>query len=458
MWQPFPLYPVHMPVSPDAHVYAVALLLSVASGFLFGAVPVRQILRTDPYQVVKSGSLSGVGRRVTVRDALLAVQIAICAVLVTSSFVAVRGLLRSLRSNFGFQTRNVMLVESDVTMAGYTGNRVPVMQRRMIDAMKTIPGVESVGLVGQYPPLQLGTNTVDVFSEQASDLTPSNAAVQPAVYNISPDYFHAAGTSVLMGRTFTWNDNKNSPSVAIVNEQFANRMFGSPAGALGRYFRVREGTHIHIVGIAEQGKYGTLTEDPQPAMFLPILQSPSSETWLVVRSTRTLSGEAARQLSEAIRSHLRKLDAGLPSFIQTWDEEMGGVLFPSRMAALALGVLGVLGAMLSVTGIFGMAAYAVSKRKRELGIRMALGAQRKEVLNAALGHVVRLLAFSSAAGLLLGTLASRVLASIVYTATPRDPLVLAGVIAAMSFVGLLATWIPAQRAVSIDPAMLMREE
>ena len=128
------------------------------------------------------------------------------------------------------------------------------------------------------------------------------------------------------------------------------------------------------------------------------------------------------------------------------------------MATVALGVLGVMGAMLSITGIFGMAAYSVSKRLRELGIRIALGAQRKEVLQAALGRAFKLLAFGSAAGLLLGILASRVLASIVYQATPRDPLVLAGVVLAMLLLGLLATWIPAQRALSVDPLILLREE
>jgi ABC-type antimicrobial peptide transport system permease subunit len=128
------------------------------------------------------------------------------------------------------------------------------------------------------------------------------------------------------------------------------------------------------------------------------------------------------------------------------------------MAAVSLGILGAMGAMLSITGIFGMAAYSVSKRLRELGIRMALGAQRKEVLQAALGRACKLLALGSAAGLLLGLLASWVLAFIVYQATPRDPLVLTGVVFAMALLGLVATWIPAQRALSIDPAILLREE
>src|SRR5262249_39055249 len=180
---------------------------------------------------------------------------------------------------------------------------------------------------------------------------------------------------------------------------------------------------VGVVVMVEDGKYFMLAEDKGRAMCLPILQSPSSESWLVVRSNLMNANEAAQQLSAAIRSKLRDLDAGLPAYIQPWSKEMGGALFPSRLATVALGVLGVMGAMLSVTGIFGMAAYSVSKRLRELGIRIALGAQRREVLQAALGRAFKLLAFGSVAGLLLGILASRVLAFIVYQATPRDPLV-----------------------------------
>jgi ABC-type antimicrobial peptide transport system permease subunit len=137
---------------------------------------------------------------------------------------------------------------------------------------------------------------------------------------------------------------------------------------------------------------------------------------------------------------------------------MATSLFPSQMATISLGVMGLMGAMLSITGIFGMAAYSVSKRLRELGIRVALGAQRKEVLEAALGRAFKLLTYGSVAGLFLGILASRVLSSIVYQATSRDPVVLAGVVLAMALFGLLATWIPARRALSVDPMILLREE
>ncbi len=454
VWQPFPQYPISMPVNPDATVYGVALLLSIVSGFLFGAVPVKQVLRTDPYQVIKSGSTGSVGRRLTVRDLLLGAQVAICAVLVTSSMVAVRGLARSLHSNFGFEPRDAMLVDIDLNMAGYKPDRVPAIQKRMLDAMASISGVKSVGLVNQ-PPLQPACcSEANIFNDETADLRPTNAAAHVIMFSISPEYLQVAGTPLLAGRDLTWHDDKNAPRVAVVNRLFASRMFGSAANALGGYYKLDDGTRIQVVGIVEDGKYSpNITEDPRLVMFLPILQSPSTETWLVVRSSAN-----SRQLAAAIRTRLRDLDAGLPTFVQTWNEAMDGALFPSRMAALSLGVLGAMGAILSVTGIFGLAAYSVSKRLRELGIRMALGAQRKEVLQAALGRAFKLLAYGSVAGLLLGILAGRVLAFIVYQASPGDPLVLVGTVLAMSLLGLVATWIPAQRALSVDPAILLREE
>src|ERR1017187_3328391 len=452
VWQPVPKYPISVPVNPDANVYGIALVLALISGILFGMVPVRQVLRTDPYQIVKSGSTGTVGRRITVRDLLLVAQIALCAVLVTSSMVAVRGLVRSLDSNFGFAPRNAMLVNTVLGMAGYRGEQVPAMQRRMIDVTEKIPGVESVGLI-DWLPLGGAWNDSFVFTDETTDLRASNAVAAPFLFGISPEYFHAAGTALLSGRTFTWHDDKNAPRVAVVNREFARKIFGSPTKAIGRSYKMQDGMRIQVVGIVENGKYRYLTEDPQPAMFFPMLQSPSSGTSLVVRS----NGDS-QQLAAAIRSTLRDLDSGLPSYIETWNKQLDLALFPSRVATVSLGVLGVLGAMLSVTGIFGMAAYSVSKRLKELGIRLALGAQPKEVLQAALGRAVKLLVVGSAAGLLLGILAARVLGHIVYQATPRDPLVLAGGVLSMLLLGLLATWIPAQRALGLDPLTRLREE
>jgi len=454
VWEPIAGAPLHLPVSPDPMLYWFALALALVSGFLFGIVPVRQVLRANPYEIVKAGSSARMGRRLTVRDVLLVVQIAICAVLVTSSMVAVRGLVRSLHSNFGFEPRNTMLASVNLAMGGYTGDKIPAMQRRMIDALQTIHGVDAVGLVNGYPPLVYTAGTkVSVFEQESTDLKPANAAIMPYRYDVSPGYFEAAGTSLLAGRSLAWSDDKNAPPVAVINRDFAEKIFGSVINAVGKIYRLQDGTRVQVVGVVENGKYQFLTENQQPAMFLPFLRLPFSSAYLIVRSKRD-----PQQIAGAMRSTIRELDAALPADTKSWSSLLETVLFPSRMATIALGVLGVMGAMLSITGIFGMAAYSVSKRMRELGIRIALGAKRKEVLQAALGRPLRLLAFGSAAGLLMGILATKVLAFIVYQATPRDPLVLAGVVIAMSLLGLLATWIPAQRALSVNPMILLREE
>jgi predicted permease len=456
-WQPLPGFPIHLAVNPDAKVYVVAVLLALASGLLFGVVPVRQVLRTNPYEVVKAGTGSAAGKRMNARDVLLVVQIAICAVLVTSSLVAVRGLVRSLHAHFGFDVAHIMLAETDLGMAGYSGDRAPLMQKQMVEAVKALPGVESVGLADSLPLAVNGGSSSQIFTDATTDLRPSNAMANAIAYGISPEYFHAAGTTLLSGRNLTEHDNKNSPRVAVVNLEFARKIFGSPASALGGYFKMKNGTRIQVVGIAENGKYASLTEDPQPATFFPILQAPNTSTILVVREQPGLDTEAF-QIGATIRNALHRVDSGLQVTVETRDKPMESTLFGPRIATIALGVLGVMGAMLSITGIFGMAANSVSKRLKELGIRVALGAQRKEILQAALGRAFKLLAIGSAAGLVLGLLATKVLAFIVYQATPRDPLVLAGVVLAMAALGLLATWIPAQRALSVNPLVLLREE
>ena len=452
-WQPVPDMPIRLAIAPDAHTYVVALILALASGLLFGMVPVRQVLKSNPYQGIKGGTTGAGGwRRITLRDVLLAGQIAVCAVLVTSSLVAVRGMVRSLKSNFGFVPENTLQVNTDLNMAGYKADQTDAIQRRMLEAASNIPGVTAAAYADRIP-LNLGWSTNAVFQESATDYKMANAATEAMEYFVSPGYFQAAETTLLRGRPFAWNDSKDTPHVAVVNQEFARTVFGSEAKAVGGFFKIWNGTRVQVVGVAEDGKYGTLSESPKPAMFLPILQSPASRTYLLVRSNRS-----PQDLAPELERVLHNLDAGIPLTIETWQEELGTALFAARAASIALGVLGVLGAMLAVTGIFGMAAYSVSKRLRELGIRIALGAQRKQVLEAALGRVFWLLAIGSAVGLVLGLVATKLLSFLVYQATPRDPLVLIGVVFTMLLLGLLAAWIPARRALAADPLVLLREE
>jgi hypothetical protein len=160
-------------------------------------------------------------------------------------------------------------------MGGYSDDKVSSMQKRMIQTLETLPGVQAVGLADAVP-LGDGGGDSNVFTDNTSDRRPANVATDAALFRISPAYFQAAGTALLSGRTFTWHDDKDSPRVAVVNPVFAPKVFGSPTKAMGGYYKMPDGTRIQVVGIAEDGKYGSLTEDPAPAMFLPILQSPST--------------------------------------------------------------------------------------------------------------------------------------------------------------------------------------
>jgi predicted permease len=234
-WQPLSRFPIHVPVHADARVYGMALALALVSGILFSLVPARQVRRTDPYQIIKAGPTGAAGRRIAVRDLLLVVQVAICALLVTSSLVAVRGLERSLHGNAGFEPRNAMLANTVLEMAGYRDNEIPAMQKRMIDSMETIPGVTSVALTS-VPPLDQDQTSTIVFTDESTDLRPSNAAARPFLFKISPEYFRAAGTALLTGRSVTWHDDSNAPRVAVINQEFARKMFGSVTHAMGRHY------------------------------------------------------------------------------------------------------------------------------------------------------------------------------------------------------------------------------
>jgi predicted permease len=416
-------------------------------------VPVRQVMRSDPWQVIRTGMAVGGGRRrFTLRDILLALQIAICAVLVTSSLVAVRGLVRSLHSNFGFEPQNVMLAGASLHMAGYDDQQLPQMQRRMIDAAAAIPGVTAVGCVDHLP-LGIAGGDSFVYSDTTTDYRPTNVAADAMNYQISPGYIEAAGTRLLAGRDLTMRDDMKAPRVALVNRQFAIKVFGSVNKAIGGHFKSDGGKRAEVVGVVEDGKYRTLTEDQQPAMFFSFQQELRSDTWLVVRSKRD-----PEEIAKALASTLHGLDGALPLVVRPWSQAMSSALFPARVATVALGVLGLLGAMLAVTGIFGMASYTVSKRLRELGIRMALGASRKQMLRSALGRAFIVLSAGSAAGLALGLLATKVLSFIVYQASPNDPLVLGGVVFTMLLLGLMAAWIPAQKALAVNPNILLRDE
>ena len=440
-------------VSVDARVYLTSIALTIVSALLFGMIPARQVSQSSPLQAMKSGPVDSMPlRRFTLRDLLVGAQIAICTLLVTASLVAVRGMVRMLHAPLGFQPQGAILADVDLSEIEQRGDALLEKQKAMLEAVKGIPGVATAGAVNRVP-FTGGLRGIPVFPPGTTDFNLNNSVLAPYRFTISPGYFEAAGTRLVRARDVSWRDTTNTPYVAIVNETFARKMWGDMP-AIGQRFILLD--HLReVVGVVEDGKYHNMQEPPQPVVYLPLTQSEQRGLVFVVRSPR-----AHNEMAPALERALSGLEPNALIKVQSWHDVLGGVnaLFPARASTAALGVMGVLAVMLAVTGIFGMAAYNVSRRMKELGIRAALGARTKHVMSAAVGRPIVLLGLGSLAGLLLCVLASRLLEHIVYQANPRDPLVIGGVVLTMALLGIAASAIPAVRALAVDPSKLLREE
>ena len=445
--------PVQFQVEPDATVYLAAALLALFTGLFFGILPARQVWKTDPNHTLRAaGSSTAEGSRVTVRSVLLVVQVALCALLVTSSFVAVRGLNRTFAMPLGITPQGVSLATLDLSLAGYKGPAAAQAQQSLADAIARTPGITAVAYASSTP-LSANRSDTSIFAPGTTDFGSANAKFTAQYFSVSPTYFAVAGTPLLRGRAFTSHDDDHAPLVVIVNETFARRLFGT-ADTVGQHFPDGMGHQYEVVGIVEDGKYATLSEDPTPASFWPILQSPDSSTVLLTRSQ--LSPE---QTLATLRATIAGFDPGIPVFtLNSWPDALSLVTFPARAATIALGVLGALAILLALTGTFSLANYSVSRRMREFGIRVALGAQSRQLLRTALERTAWLLAAGSLVGLGLGIAAGKLLASIVYHATSADPVVIAAALATMAALGLFAAALPARRALRVDPAHLLRDQ
>jgi predicted permease len=441
----------HMAVRADVRVYLAGLVLTLTSALLFGMIPARQAWRSNPAQMMKSGPIDVLHlRRFALRDLLLGVQIAICTLLVTASLVAVRGMDRALHAPLGFQSQGAMLADIDLSQLGLADDAALQKEKAMLEAVRSMPGVTAAGAVSRTP-ITGGIHGIPIFLPGTTEFKLDNSVLAPYVFAMSPGYLEAAGTRLLSGRDVSWQDTMTTPYVAIVNQTFARKMWGK-APAIGERF-VLSGHLTEVVGIMEDGKYHDMQESSQPAVYLPFSQSEQAEGVFVVRSHR-----APNEMAAALQRTLSGIEPNVPMTVQSWPDALAGAFFPARAATAALGVMGVLAAMLAVTGIFGMAAYSVSQRMKELGIRVALGARKSHVIRAAVGRPIALLGAGSLLGLVAGIFASRLLGQIVYRANPRDPAVVVGVVLTMALLGIAASAIPARRALAVDPSQLMREE
>ena len=443
-------------VSVDARVYMAGLALTLASALLFGMAPARQTWQSSPLQMMKNGPADAMHlRRFALRDLLLGAQIAICTLLVTASLVAVRGMVRALDAPLGIQPQGAMLADIDLSQVGQAGDAAVEKKKAVIEALRSIPGVTAAGTVSRAP-FTGGLHGIPIFRPGTTEFKLNNSVLAPYVFTMSPGYLEAAGTRLLGGRDVSWHDTTETPYVAIVNETFARKMWGAtPWGetpAIGQRF-ILSGNLTEVVGVAQDGKYHDMQESPQPVAYVPLSQSEDSETVFVVRSRR-----APSEMAAALTRTLSGIAPNVPITVESWPDSLADELFPARAATVALGVMGLLAAMLAVTGIFGMAAYSVSRRTKELGIRVALGARRTHVISAAVGRPIVLLGVGSVVGLLGGICASPLLGQIVYRANPRDPVVVGGTVLTMALLGIAASAIPACRGLAVDPSKLMREE
>ena len=438
---------------PNAQVLAFTAAAALLTTLIFGLMPALQAIRTDLMPSLKNGPGSGF-RRWSARDLIVAGQIALSVILVICSVLVARSLQHALGLNLGFEPANAVSVSFDLRLQGYDQKRSRSFDAALIAKASGLPGMQSVGIINDLPLRMDKDNSVVTRADRP--IPPPEDRRGAIIYKISPGYLRAAGTKLLRGRDFTRYDREGAPQVAIVNQALADLLFPNE-DPLGKHFRTSmdpADPGIEIAGLVETGKYESIGEDPKPAAFVPIEQNGTAETTLVARTSWP-----ADQAVALLRKTVLDLDPELTLYsVGSLKDELAVPLFPARAAAMVVGVFGFLAMVLAATGLFALMAYAVARRTREIGIRMALGARAGSVLSSVLRRTLALCAIGVMAGCMVTLAAGRLLAAVLYGVSPRDPVTYATAIVLMALVALLGCWSPAMHAIRIDPARTLREE
>jgi predicted permease len=449
-WHPGFDLPVNTSLHPDATVLCFTIAVALLTTLLFGLTPAFQALRIDLVPTLKAEPLSGRFRRFSVRDFLVAGQIALSVVLVVSSVLVVRSLQHALTLNLGFNPNNAVAVSFDLGLQGYKEARSRRFDADLLQKASALPGLQSVGIISNLP-LRIGEDN-NVISRADRPMPKRSEWRAGIVYNISPGYLRAADTRLLLGRDVGNRDRNGTPPVAIVNEALVQLLYGKE-NPLGRHLRLGDKA-VEIIGVVETGKYESLGEDPHPAVFLPVAQTGTGWTTLVARTSLP-----SQQATNLLRKAVLDLDPELTLFnTGSLKEQLSLPLFPARAAAIVLGVFGVLAMVLAATGLFALVASSVARRLREIGIRMALGAQPLQVLSSILRRTLVLCAIGISVGTLITIAVGKLLSAVLYGIGPRDPASYATALGLMVAVALSACWHPAARAVHVDPARALREQ
>jgi predicted permease len=382
---------------------------------------------------------------------LLATQVALCTLLVTASLVSVRGMIASLNTPLGFRPQGLAASGVALGLAGYNEEQGRQFHQRLLEEVAALPGVTAAAYSSSLP-LSINQSSTSLFPEGDMEFRPADA-IGATYYRVSPTYFAALGTALRTGRAFQEADRGQENPVAIVNETLAQRLFGTTDG-VGKRFRQRSGPLVEVVGVAEDGKYSTLTEDPRSVVFWPALQRYTDEMVVLARSTRP-----ENEVAHEIRQLIARLDPALPVHGAGSVTQMIGLAYlPSQAAVWALGAFGALALMLACTGVYGLTSFIVSRRVRELGIRRAIGAQSLQILHAVFSRTGAVIAAGAAIGLSLAIGVSGLLASMVHGASATDPAVLATAGMLLGAVGAVSAIGPARRALSVEPIQALKQD
>jgi predicted permease len=453
--------PLPFPVDPDALSLDPTVLgftagLALLTGLLFGLAPALQASKPDVVPVLKNELVaSSTGHRglrafLSLRQVLVVVQVALSLIALVAVGLFLRELRNSQRIDTGFETRGVLVMNFNLLREGYTEDRGLTFYEQVVERASGLPGVQGAA-IAQSPPLA-GGFARSVFPEGADTTTTGRILVQ--VNTVSTGYFQTIGIPIVRGRDFTRADTAEAPKVVIVNQTMANQFWKGeePIGKRFKFFGDQD--YTTVIGVARDSKYNGVAEDPQNFIYQPLAQNYTPQATLHVRT----AGDAA-SLANAVRGATRELDPSLSVFnIRTLAEQVGNSLQPLEMNVLMLAVFGGLALLLASIGLYGVASYSVSQRTREIGVRMALGAQPSSVIGLVLGQGMILVGIGLAIGLIAAYSAAGLMSALVLVVNPRDPMTFIVTALGLGAVALLASYIPARRATRIDPLIALRTD
>ena len=448
--------PIDIPLSTELHLdYRVMLFtaaVSVLTGIAFGLLPALQATNPDLVPALKDETSIGGYRRSWLRSGLVVFQLALSLLLLICAGLVLRGLLNAQLLNPGFTPQHAIEMSFDLGLQGYDSSRTKEFKRQLLERVRSMPGVQNAGL-SNFVPLSMNINSNSIFIEGAPQERGANIPTA-MTSSASPGFIGAMGTELLEGRDFTEQDGVARPPAALINETFA-RHFWPGQYALGKRFSHEgaAGPWYEVVGVMRDGKYFSLVEEPTPFVYRSLRPESDSLTMVV----RTLSDP--QSMIGALREEFQQLDANLPVFgVKTLTEHMALPLFPARVAAILLGSFGLLALILAAIGIFGVMSYAVSQRTREIGIRMALGANSGGILRLVVGGGLKLIAVGMGIGFAGAFAGTRLMSALLYGVSATDFVTFVGIALLLTGVALMACYLPARRATKVDPMTALRCE